>query len=82
MEPLDHLQPLFCGGTTLAKNYILGFHVPQRTQYSPLGVDVPCLPLTFCLLPPYVLAMYIALFPFINPTTCETEYLGGIDKSM
>jgi hypothetical protein len=47
MEPLDHLQPLFCGGTTLAKNYILGFHVPQRTQYSPLGVDVPCLPLTY-----------------------------------
>jgi hypothetical protein len=46
MEPLNHLQPLFCGGTALAENYILGLHVSQHTQSGSLEVDAPYLPLT------------------------------------
>src|SRR5439155_20098893 len=30
----------------------------------------------------YVRAMWIALFPLMYPTTCATEYFGGIDSSM
>ena len=33
-------------------------------------------------LPKDTRAIWIALFPLRNPTTCETEYLGGIEISM
>ena len=36
----------------------------------------------FRFLPTKSRAMWIALFPLTNPTIWETEYLGGIDKSM
>ncbi len=33
-------------------------------------------------LPSNCLAMWIVLFPLINPITCATEYFGGIEISM
>jgi len=29
-----------------------------------------------------VRAMWIALFPLMNPTTCAAAYFGGIDSNM
>jgi hypothetical protein len=31
---------------------------------------------------PYTRAKWIALLPLMNPTTCDTEYFGGIDNIM
>jgi hypothetical protein len=31
---------------------------------------------------PNTRARWIALFPLMNPTTCETAYLGGIESRM
>ena len=39
-------------------------------------------PVKFLGFPINVRAMWIALFPFMYPTTCDTEYLGGIDTSI
>jgi hypothetical protein len=36
----------------------------------------------FFLFPRYTRAMWMALFPLRNPTTCATEYLGGIEINM
>jgi len=41
-----------------------------------------CCPVKFFLFPRYTRAIWIALFPLRNPTTCETEYLGGIEISI
>ena len=38
-----------------------------------------CCPTKFLFRPMYVRAMWIALFPLIKPTSCETAYFGGID---
>src|SRR5664279_81585 len=39
-------------------------------------------PTKFCFRPPYTRARCIALFPLINPITCATAYLGGIEIIM
>src|SRR5215472_6000226 len=37
-----------------------------------------CCPTKFLFRSPYTRARWIALFPLINPITCDTAYLGGI----
>src|SRR5215472_6967564 len=37
-----------------------------------------CCPTKFLFVSPYTRARWIALFPLINPITCDTPYLGGI----
>src|SRR5664279_5624335 len=39
-------------------------------------------PTKFCFRPPYTRARCIALFPLMNPITCATAYLGGIEIIM
>jgi hypothetical protein len=39
-------------------------------------------PVKFLGFPINLRAMWMALFPFTYPTTCDTEYLGGIDTSI
>jgi len=41
-----------------------------------------CCPVKLFLFPRYARAMWMALFPLRNPTTCTTEYLGGIKINM
>ena len=41
-----------------------------------------CCPVKLRLRPPKVLAIWMALLPLMKPTTCATEYLGGIETSM
>jgi len=41
-----------------------------------------CCPVKFFLRPKYSLAIWMALLPLMKPTTCDTEYLGGMEISM
>ena len=55
--------------------------VPSYCGYE-VSLAQKCWPTKFRFFSPYTRAKWIALFPLINPITCDTAYFGGIEINM